>query len=105
MQVPFPELEVLNLSFSTTYPEHVLPDILLGGSAPRLRYIILTCISFLRLPNFLLSATHLVYLCLLCVPRPGYVSSQTVATCLSILTSLESFRLEFANPHDQESRP
>jgi hypothetical protein len=36
MQVPFPELEVLNLSFNDMSFEHVLPDLLLGGSAPRL---------------------------------------------------------------------
>ena len=67
MQAPFPELSVLFLKFDSSYTP-VLPDSFLDGSAPRLRSFVLEGIPFPRIPNLLLSATHLVYLCLL---EPG----------------------------------
>ena len=92
MQVPFQELESLTLSsgFGESYP--VLPDSILGGSAPRLRYLGLSFIPFPALPKLLMSATHLVNL--YNIPRSGYISPDAVATCLSVLTSLETFRLQ-----------
>ena len=105
MKVPFPELEALHLVIGDMQPGHVLPDLLLGGSAQRLRYLTLSSIPFPGLPNLLLSATQLVYLSLSHVPYFGYVSPQVMATCLSTLTSLESFQLDFAEPHDQNSPP
>ena len=107
MQVPFPELTVLNLSFGDLSHGPALPDSFLGGSAPRLRYLTLSSIPFPGLPNLLFSATHLVYLCLLRIPYSGYVSPEAMTTSLSMLTSLESFQLEFKYPQlspDQESR-
>ena len=104
MQVPFPELVVLYLGFSHA---PVLPDSFLGGSAPCLRYFALASIPFPGLPRLLLSATHLVNLCLWDIPHSGYISPEAMATCLSMLTSLEKLQLRFESPEsypDQESR-
>ena len=107
MQVPFPELVVLHLSFRDLSRGPAIPDPFLGGSVQRLRYLSLTSISFPGLPKLLLSGAQLVYLCLLHVPHSGYISPDAMATCLPMLTSLESFQLEFdhfqAYP-DQQSR-
>ena len=125
MEVPFPELAVLRLQlnpilgyplrsiayevpFMPLRPSHpilggphrlvtyeVLPDSFLGGSALRLRYFYLDSIPFPGLPKLLLSATHLVELCLFNITQSGYISPKTMATGLSMLTSLETLRLEF----------
>ena len=107
MQVPFPELASLRLSLRGFSHVPVLPDSFLGGSAPRLRYFALAAVPFPRLPNLLLSATHLVYLLLRRIPHSGYISPEAMATCLSMLTGLESLQLEFESPQscpDQEGR-
>jgi hypothetical protein len=106
MQVPFPELVNLYLSYEDLSGP-VLPDSLLGGSAPRLRYLALEAIPFPGLPNLLLSATHLVILDLRDIPHSGYISPEAMVTCLSLLTSLERLDLQFNSPQscpDQESR-
>src|SRR6266566_6505152 len=107
MQVPFPELALLYLSYAYLSYRPVLPDSFLGGSAPRLRYFRLHSIPFPGLPKLLFSATHLVYLYLYHIPHSGYFSPEAMATCLSMLTSLESLQLAFESPHscpEQESR-
>ena len=100
MQVPFPELARLclssrDLSSFTNLNQLVFPDSFLGGSAPRLRYIYLNAIPFPGLPKLLLSATHLVKLTLYGIPRAGYISPETMATCLSMLTRLENLQFKF----------
>jgi len=106
MQVPFPELTDLQLfSYGEMLP--VIPDSFLGGSAPRLRIFTLDSISFPGLPNLLLSANHLVYLRLTDIPHSGYISPEAMAAFLSVLSSLESFQLQFQSPQshpDWESR-
>jgi hypothetical protein len=107
MQVPFPELELLYLSSRTLSYKLVLPNSFLGRSAPRLRYIYLIATPFPGLPNLLLSATHLVCLWLINIPHSGYISPEAMATCLSMLTSLEILQLQFESPQscpDHESR-
>jgi hypothetical protein len=105
MQEPFPELTSLEL---TSYvPVTVLPDSFLGGSAPRIRFLLLNHIPFPGLPKLLLSATHLVRLTLWNIPHSGYFSPEAMVTALSVLTSLEELFLEFASPRsrpDQASR-
>jgi hypothetical protein len=67
----------------------------------------LTSIPFPGLPNLLLSATHLVHLYLHNIPHSGYISPEAMATCLSMLTSLEELQLGFESPQscpDQENR-
>ena len=107
MQVPFPELSVLCLSYGGLSYMPVLPDSFLGQSAPRLRYLTLTSIPFPGLPKLLLSATHLVNLWLINIPHSGYISPEAMATCLSTLTRLISLSLGFQSPRpppDQESQ-
>ena len=105
MQVPFPELTDLRLwSDDETVP--ALPNSFLGGSAPRLVYLLLYGIPFPGLPNLLMSATHLVKL-ILTIPHSGSISPEVIVTALSTLTSLESLRLQFQSPlshPDLESR-
>ena len=88
-------------------PVPILPDSFLGGSAPRLRLLALGAIPFPGLTNLLLSVTHLVSLYLQDIPHSGYFSPEAMATCLSMLTSLEALQLEFESPQscpDQENR-
>ena len=107
MQVLFPELVFLSLSFENSSHVPALPDIFLGGHAPRLRYLSLTSIPFPGLRNLLLSTAYLVHLKLVNIPHSGYISPGAMTTCLFMLTSLESFQLEFESPQscpDQENR-
>ena len=97
MQVPFPELTDLVLS-SNGKMVSALPDSLLGGSAPRLEYLVLTGIPFPGLPNLLLSATQLVDLYLSNIPHSGYFPPEAIVTALSILTCLEQLELFFESP-------
>ena len=74
------------------------------GSAPHLRSLELGAIPFPGLPNLLLS---LVNLWLFRIPHSGYFSPEAMATCLSMLTSLESLQLKLESPQscpDQEIR-
>ena len=103
MQVPFPELTNLRLmSNDETLP--VIADPFLGGSAPRLRSLMLDGIILPGLPKLLLSAPHLVKLDLRDIPDPGYTPPEAMATCLSALTSLHTLCLEFRSGPDRESR-
>ena len=106
MQRPFPELTHLLLrSFDETVS--VVPDSFLGGSAPRLRFLMLSRIPCPGLPKLLLSATHLTHLHLLNIPHSGYFSPDMIVTALSALTSLENLSLGFQSPRscpDQASR-
>jgi hypothetical protein len=110
MQVPFPELLALYLSYEDlSYYWLVLPDSFLGGSAPHLRFLALTSVPFPGLPKLLLSATHLVDLWLENIPHSGYISPEAMATCLFMSTSLETLYLGFESPRsypgpDLESR-
>jgi hypothetical protein len=65
MRKPFPELTDLHLrKFIDNDPggPRILPDSFLGGTAPRLRSLMLDDVPFPGLPKLLLSATHLVFL-------------------------------------------
>jgi hypothetical protein len=106
VHVPFPELtDLLLFSYGETPPD--IPDSFLGGSAPRLQYVELSGIPFPGLPNLLLSATHLVRLRLVDIPRSGYISPETMVALLSVLSSLDFLELEFKSHQsfrDRESR-
>ena len=107
MEVPFPELAVLHLSFAHFSYGPVLTDSFLGGSAPCLRYLALTSVPFPGLPKLLLSSTHIVRLWLVNIPHSGYISPEAMVTCLSMLTSLEELYFQFHSPQscpDQDSR-
>jgi hypothetical protein len=105
MQVPFPALTHLLLRCHDNPP--VIPDTFLGGSAPRLEYLRVEYIPFPGIPKILSSATHLVDLCLIYIPPSGYISPEAMVTCLSVLTSLDTFTLGFLSSQsrpDKESR-
>jgi F-box-like len=108
MQATFPELTRLILSpYEDDGIVSVLPDSFLGGSAPRLEFLLLDRIPFPGLPKLLLSATHLVRLRLENIPHSGYISPEVMVTALPTLTSLEQLWLEFDSPQsypDQASR-
>ena len=108
MQVPFPKLAALLLAHDDSSSVPVLPDSFLGGSAPRLRSLILDSIPFPGIPKLLLSATHLGLLFLTNIPHSAYISPEAMATCLSPLTSLQILNLGFESPRscpDLESQP
>ena len=101
LQEPFPELTELVL-YSRS--RETVPDSFLGGSAPRLRSIRLRHIRFPGLPKLLLSAPHLVEICLTNIPHAGYISPEVMVTVLSTMTSLGSLRLEFQSLKSRPSR-
>ena len=108
MQAPFPELTDLVLLSDEKKTLPIVPDSLLGGSAPSLRRLWLGNIPFPGLPKLLLSTTHLVDLTLWTIPHSGYFSPEDILTALSTLTSLEILRLEFQSSlsrPDQERSP
>jgi len=109
MQVPFPALTNLKLSFNEWGIEAVpvLPDLFLGRSAPRLQHLELDGFSFPGLLNLLLSTTGLVSLELRGIPHSWYISPDAMVTHLSALTRLCSLTLEFdprGSHPDRESR-
>ena len=97
MQQPFLELKHIYLwPIDKTVP--VVPDSFLGGSAPRLEYLLLHGIPFPGVPKLLLSATHLVRLYLHSIPHSGYISPDAMVAALSTLTSLSYLWLSFKSP-------
>jgi hypothetical protein len=100
MQEQFPELIHLTLHFDGYYRRRApaLPNGFLGGSAPRLQYLMLDSIPFPALPNLLLSATHLVHLTLQRIPHSGYFSPKEIVTSLAVSTNLKSLTIEFESP-------
>jgi len=108
MQKPFPELTRLEVWVDDGDEVAVLPDSFLGGSAPRLRELILVGIPCPSIPKLLLSANGLVTLSLEDIPDYGYFSPDAMATALKVMTRLESLKLRFCPPQfppDPESRP
>jgi hypothetical protein len=106
MQQPFPALTHLKLhAHGETAP--IVPDSLLGGSAPRLESLMLEGIPFPGFPKLVLSATHLDTLCLEDIPHSGYISPDAMVAALSALTGLEELSIRFQSPRscpDQASR-
>ena len=93
---PFPELTVLRFVYGGLDP--ILPNSFLGGTAPRLRTLALSGVSFPGLPNLLLSTTHLIHLDLFNIPDSGYIPPEAMTATLSVLSNLEILRLNFQNP-------
>ena len=98
---PFLALTDLTLSSQGENPL-VLPDSLLGGSAPRLQKLNLYHILFPALGKLLLSTRDLVTLFLSNIPRSGYISPDAIVTCISTLTRLEYLDLRFKFPHSHD---
>ena len=108
MQKPFPALTFLHVSAAVliwdgeTIP--VLPDMFLGGSAPRLQTLLLRGVRFPGLPRFLLSTTDLSRLTLEGIPHTGYISPEVMVTSLSTLTRLTELTIEFESPASRPER-
>ena len=124
MQAPFPELRHLCLEARSKprprIPEEaedwewvqrpvpqVVSDSFLGGSAPRLQYIWMNAVKLRGLEKLLLSTTHLVDLHLIDIPE--YIPYQPMATCLSLLTSLQTLNLAYQyslyDPYQENRHP
>jgi hypothetical protein len=105
MKEPFPALTQLDLQadYDATTPA-IPPEPFRGGIVPRLQEFSLEGIPIPDLPKLLLSATHLVDLALCNIPNPGYISPEAVVACLSALTSLEGFHLDFQLPQSYPDR-
>jgi hypothetical protein len=105
-QQPFPALTHLQLRpGDETAP--VVPESFLGGSTPQLQTLTLHRVPFPGLPKLLSSATHLVNLDLQDIPYSGYISPETMVTCLSVLTNLKHLLIGFESPRswpDRKSR-
>ena len=97
MQEPFPALTHLWLS-SKDGNVPVLSETFFGGSTPRLRIAHLEGIPFPALPTLLLTATDLVDLQLLNIPKTGYVPPDAMVTGLAALTRLEILSIGFQSP-------
>ena len=107
MQKPFPELTHVYMDLSPSDAATIVPDLFLGGSAPRLQVVSLKGISFPGLPKLLLSASRLINLHLHDIPHSGYFSPKSIVTALSTLVSLRTLKLGFQSPQyfpDEESR-
>ncbi|KAI9455743.1 hypothetical protein F5148DRAFT_386959 [Russula earlei] len=104
MQKPFPELShlVFWAKDNTVTP---LPDSFLGGYSPLLRLLWLDNCPFPGVPKLLLSSNQLVVLDLFYIPNSGYISPQDLVTALSVLSRLETLRLQFQSPRYPASRP
>ncbi|KAI9508071.1 hypothetical protein F5148DRAFT_1368020 [Russula earlei] len=94
MQKPIPELTDLEISVDEGTVTSPL-DAFLGGSASRLRRLVLGNCPFRGLPKLLLSAHHLVVLSLWHIPYFGYFSPQALVTALSVMSRLESLYVGF----------
>jgi hypothetical protein len=94
MQVPFPALTELLLQCKDDRGL-VIPGTFLGGSVPRLQYLDMDYMPFPGILNLLLSATHLINLSLSNISHSGYISPEAMATCLAVLTSLDTLSLKF----------
>ncbi|KAI0251494.1 hypothetical protein BJV78DRAFT_421815 [Lactifluus subvellereus] len=99
---PFPALTLLQLSTDETTP--ALPDMFLGGSAPRLQTLALSGIPFPGLPRLLLSTSELSKITLEGIPHTGYIPPEAMVTCLSALTRLTHLLIEFKSPASRPDR-
>ncbi len=92
MQEPFPLLTYLH--FNAQKFKFAIPDAFLGRSAPRLRNVSLRGVRFPTLPNLLSSTRHLIDLHLVDSLVTDFwhwvISPEVMATCLSVLTRLQT---------------
>ena len=95
---PLPALTDLHIASTAENTAAVFPKSFLGGSAPRLRFLSLERIAFTEIQKLLLTANHLVRLCLLQIPRSSHISPGALVTCLSAMPSLERLCIEFQSP-------
>jgi len=95
---PFPALTSLEIHCFGQQNVPVLPDSFLGGSAPRLRSLVLQGIPYPAIGKLLSSTTNLVRLSLWGIPHSGYIAPEMIGPCLSMLPRLKSLTLGFRHP-------
>ena len=76
----------------------VLPETLLGGSAPCLQSFVLKGIPFPSFPKVILCFPHIVHLRLDEIPNSGYISPEAMATSLAALPHLKIVFIGFRSP-------
>jgi hypothetical protein len=103
MREPFPALTRLIL-LSDIEIAPVVSDSFMGGSAPRLQYLLLERVPIPGLPKLLLSAIDLDHLILHHIPHSGYISPEAMVTCLATLPRLEKLSLGFESPRSRPNR-
>ena len=103
MQEQFPALMHLVLGGKSD-PALALPDGFLGGSAPRLQFLGLNSVAFPALPEFLMSATDLVYLSLVRIPHFGFISPEAIIAGLAVMVNLETVIIGFQSPLSRPER-
>ncbi|KAI0298756.1 hypothetical protein B0F90DRAFT_670765 [Multifurca ochricompacta] len=109
MLQPFPLLERLSLSsHADEMPGWAyFPSTMFGGSAPRLRDICLSGITFPAIPKLLLSAKNLLSIELIGLPMTEYLSPESLVTSLSAMTELRTLKINLLPPssrRDQKTR-
>jgi hypothetical protein len=100
----FPVLNTLILKGEMGYIDQLLAhievphlsDAHIKFVVPRLLSLRSKHITFPALPKFFLSSPGLVSLSLFNIPCPGYISSDAMADCLSLLTRLEQLDIVFS---------
>jgi hypothetical protein len=105
MQEPF--LSMTHLSFRTSSDKAKglhLPGTFLNGSAPCLKHLRFSGVSFSSFPRLLLSATDLTTLHLEFISNIGYIPPEAMATCLSTLARLETLDIRFKSPTSHPKR-
>ena len=108
MQEPLPALTRLRLESDSFQALPILPDTILGGSAPRLQSIYIAGISFPAAPTLLSSARDLVYVDIRDIPRFGFIPPEAMVASLAALPKLESFTFAFQwgmSYHDRTRMP
>lgn len=99
MRESFPALTCLRLSSPLNVEDlPVLPDRLLGGSAPRLQELRLQAVPFPNLPTLLVSARDLVSLQVIDIPPTGHISPEAMVMGLAALSRLRSLSITFRRP-------
>lgn len=102
---PFPVLKELKLGSNGNGEDlPLIPDSFMGGSAPRLRSLWLSNLSFPSLPKLLSSTTDLVNLTLRGFSHSDHTSPEAMVTCLSTLANLKSLSLGFQSPRFLNNR-
>ena len=104
LQELLPALAVLRLWTDTDETVPALPDMFLGGSAPRLQSLDLRGIPFPGFPRLLSSATDLSDLTLSKIPHTGYISPEAMVTSLSALTRLTRLAIGLESPASRPDR-
>jgi hypothetical protein len=94
MKEPFPALTHLELSSERPITPK-LPRKFLGGSAPSLREMSFSRMSFPALSPLVSSASNLVKLRLDAIPPKSLTSHKETVACLATLTRLEDFSMRF----------